>query len=397
MTIPQAQNDDERARIALVAEKHAQARELLRRFDLDCWLTFTREGSDPLLPFVTGAEYLVGTSALMIFADGPSVAIVADYDRGQVDGVFDLVHAYGLDWHEPFRDVLTDRAPGRIAINTSRDDHGIDGLTHGLWLLLRDALEPLGMTDRLVSAEEVAGRVRALKTPAEVERIRRSCDITVRIFDDLTGMLRPGLTETDVHAILVERMQAHEVGPAWEASYCPSVTTSRGVGGHAAPGLVAIEPGDALRVDFGVRHEGYCSDLQRTWYFPSASDPRPPAAIARPFEAVRDGIALAAELLAPGMSGVEVDSPVRSLLAERGFTFTHALGHQLGRLCHDGGMVLGPDNARYRDRSRGTVEAGMVFTLEPCVGPIGLEEDVLVTDRGVEFLVPAQRELIIVS
>ncbi len=392
-----AQNDDELARIALVAEKRSQARDLLRRFDLDCWLTFTREGSDLLLPFVTGGDALVGTSALMIFAEGPSVAIVADYDRGQVAGVFDEVHAYSLDWREPFRDVLTSRDPRQIGINVSSDDHGIDGLTHGLWLLLRDTLKPLGMEDRLVSAAPVAERVRALKTPGEVERIRRACDITVRIFDDLTGMLRVGLTESDVHAILVERMTAYEVGPAWDAAYCPSVSTSRGVGGHNAPGMLAIEPGDALRVDFGVRHEGYCSDLQRTWYFPSAADPTPPAAIARPFEAVRDGIQLAAELLEPGRTGVEVDDPVRSLVAERGFTFTHALGHQLGRLCHDGGMLLGPDNARYRDRSHGTVEAGMVFTLEPCVGPIGLEEDVVVTGDGVHFLTAPQREPILMS
>ena len=396
MTTP-TRTGDEQARIDLVVEKHAQARDLLKHFDLDCWLTFTRESSDLLLPFVTGGDSLVGTAALMVFAGGPSVAIVADYDRGQVDGVFDEVHAYALDWREPFRDVLSSRSPRQLAINVSRDDHGIDGLTHGLWLLLRDTIEPLGMADRLVSAEPVAERVRALKTPAEVERIRRACDITVRIFDDLTGMLRPGLTETDVHGILVERMAAYEVGPAWDAAYCPSVSTSRGVGGHNAPGLLAIEAGDALRVDFGVRHEGYCSDLQRTWYFPSAADPSPPAAIARPFDAVRDGILLAAELLAPGQTGVEVDTPVRSLLAERGFAFTHALGHQLGRLCHDGGMLLGPDNARYRERSHGRVEAGMVFTLEPCVGPIGLEEDILVTDAGVEFLVPPQRELIIIS
>ena len=84
------------------------------------------------------------------------------------------------------------------------------------------------------------------------------------------------------------------------------------------------------------------------------------------------------------------------LLADRGYSFTHALGHQLGRLAHDGGMVLGPDNARYRDRSGGVIQAGMIFTLEPVVGPIGLEDDVLVTDSGCEFLLPTQEAIYLV-
>lgn len=68
----------QRLRRELVAEKHAQAVALLNEHGIDCWLTFAREGSDLLLPFVTGGEYIVGTSTLMLFANGPSVAIVAD-------------------------------------------------------------------------------------------------------------------------------------------------------------------------------------------------------------------------------------------------------------------------------------------------------------------------------
>lgn len=389
-------SEDERLRRSLLAEKHAQAASLLREHDIDCWLTFAREGSDLLLPFVMGGDYLVGMSALMIFASGPSVAIVADYDQSQVDGVFDQVLPYSLDWSEPLQTTLAERRPQRIGINVSCADHGIDGLTHGLYLTLQQALEPIGLVGAMVPAEPVSARVRAIKTPAEIERITRSCQITARIFDDLEGMLKPGITESDVHAILVERMETYQVGPAWEAAWCPSVASSKSKGGHAAPGTVPIERGDAVRVDFGVIHEGYCSDMQRTWYLLAPGENAATPDIQRPFDAVRDGISLAAELIEPGKSGQEIDAPVRHLIEERGFTFTHALGHQLGRLAHDGGMVLGPDNARYGDRSAGTIEAGMVFTLEPCVGPIGLEEDVVVTDDGVRFLVPPQQQLFLI-
>ena len=383
-------------RIDLTAEKHAQAVGLLREYDIDSWLTFAREGSDLLLPYVLGNQEIVGTTALMLFATGPSVAVVADYDVGQVEGVFDQVLPYSLDWREPLQQTLRERRPARIGINVSEHDHGVDGLTHGLHLALVAALAPLGLVSALVPAEPVSARVRAVKTPAEIERLRRAVATTVRIFDDVTATLRLGLTERDVFEIVEERMQTYGVEPAWEAGWCPAVASSRSPGGHAPAGTTRLEAGDAVRLDFGVRAEGYCSDLQRTWYLRRPGETTVPDAIARPFAAVRDGIAFAAELLRPGVRGVDVDAPVRALVAERGYTFTHALGHQIGRLCHDGGLVLGPDNARYGARSGGTVEAGMVFTLEPVVGPVGLEEDVLVTETGCEFLTPPQRDILLV-
>ena len=121
------QSEAEALRRSLVAEKHAQAKTLLRDLGVDCWLTFQREGSDVLLPYVLGVDELVSQSALMIFADGPSVAIVMDYDATVVEEVFDEVHAYRSTWKEPLRIVLEERKPARIAINYDRLDDGIDG------------------------------------------------------------------------------------------------------------------------------------------------------------------------------------------------------------------------------------------------------------------------------
>ncbi len=388
--------EQQQFRLELLAEKHAQAKSLMRQEGMDCWLTFSREGSDLLLPFVMGGDYLVGTAALMIFADGPTVAIVADYDALQVEGAFDQVIPYSLDWREPFRSVLSERNPAVIGVNYAASDFGIDGLTHGMYLLLTETLKPMGFESRLASSEPVSGMVRAIKTPAEVERIRRACQITQRIFDDVTAMVKPGLTELEIYEMINERMQNYGVGPSWEASYCPAVASSKSRRGHAAPGNVVIEPGDAFAVDFGVIYEGYASDMQRSWYFRKSGETTPPAEMGHAFNAVRDGILLAAELLKPGMIGWDVDKPVRDLVSSRGYTFTHALGHQLGRLCHDGGMVLGPNNARYSHRSGLKVEAGMVFTLEPCINWVGLEDDVVVTDTGCEFLFPTQEAIYVV-
>ena len=385
------------ARRQLVSEKHQQARELLAKQGVDVWLTFSREGSDLLLPFAMGGEYLVGQAALMVFAEGPSVAIVADYDTGQVEGEFDIIHGYSGDWKEPFLETLRERNPSRIAVNYSENDFGTDGLTYGLYLKLTRALAEIGMADRIESSEPITAMLRAVKTASEIERIRRACAITQQLFDDVTAWVRPGLTEMQVHEFINERMQAYGVTPSWEAAYCPSVTTSRHKPGHEPPSDDPIRPGDGLQIDFGVFYEGYASDLQRMWYFCKPGETTVAEDQQHAFDTMVEGIRLAAEMIKPGMRGYEVDDAVRNYVKERGYTFTHALGHQMGRMCHDGGLTLGPRNARYGDRVTGEIVPGMVFTLEPCIYNLGVEEDVVVTEHGVEWLTPPQTKVYVIQ
>jgi Xaa-Pro aminopeptidase len=82
--------------------------------------------------------------------------------------------------------------------------------------------------------------------------------------------------------------------------------------------------------------------------------------------------------------------------------YQHATGHQLGRTSHDGSTILGPRWERYGQTPYGVVEVGNVFTLElgarvPGRGYVSLEEDVVVTSRGVEWLTKPQTELILVK
>ncbi|NLF66061.1 MAG: aminopeptidase P family protein, partial [Chloroflexi bacterium] len=75
--------------------------------------------------------------------------------------------------------------------------------------------------------------------------------------------------------------------------------------------------------------------------------------------------------------------------------------HLLGRSAHDGATVLGPRWERYAGICELPVEVGNVFTLElhvpvPGRGIMSLEEDVLVTEDGVEYLSRPQTELRII-
>ncbi len=152
-------------------------------------------------------------------------------------------------------------------------------------------------------------------------------------------------------------------------------------------------------MDFGVSRDDYCSDLQRVWYFLDEGETSPPEDVARAWQALWDSVDAGVELLRPGAAGWEVDAAARENLVAAGFPEPkYALGHQLGRSAHDGGTLLGPPWDRYGTAAMGRVEEGNVFTVEfgtavPGRGYIGLEEDVLVTADGVEWLSTPQREL----
>jgi Xaa-Pro aminopeptidase len=122
------------------------------------------------------------------------------------------------------------------------------------------------------------------------------------------------------------------------------------------------------------------------------------------FQTVVRAIEKAAAALRPGVQGWEIDSIAREALHSEGYDeFQHALGHQLGRSPHDGGgATLAPRWERYNETPFRSVERGNVFTLEPSVilpeyGLVGVEENVLVTEYGCEFLSRRQTELPILS
>jgi len=161
------------------------------------------------------------------------------------------------------------------------------------------------------------------------------------------------------------------------------------------------QAGHLLHFDFGIRVDGYCSDLQRMVYFGSSDSI--PEEVLRGFNTIRDAIQVAAAMLRPGVVGAAVDAVARSLITSAGYEeYKNALGHQVGRNAHDGGTLLGPRWQRYGSLPDGIVEPGNVFTLEPNLktqqfGMISLEEDVLITENGCEFLSTPQRELICIE
>jgi Xaa-Pro aminopeptidase len=387
----------------LVQEKLDQAVGILREQDVDLWLTFVRETSltsDPSLDLVAGV-YSAWQGAFLVAAGGERIAIVGRFDAPSVEqtGAYDVI-PYDESIRPALRDAVARLEPSSIALNYSESDPAADGLTHGLWRVLQDTFADTPYADRFISSEAIVNALRGRKSPEEVDRIRGATRETEEIFDIVTAALRPGLSELEIAGLMHAEIERRGIGYAWGRDHCPAVNAGpeKDVG-HSPPGELRTRSSELLHVDFGVSQADYCSDLQRVWYFLDEGEASAPDDVRRAWDALWTSVEAGVATLRPGAAGWEVDAAARESLVAAGYPEPmYALGHQLGRSAHDGGTVLAPRWDRYGAAPFGVVEEGNVFTLEygtgvPGRGYIGLEEDVVVTADGVEWLSTPQREL----
>ncbi|MCR4438919.1 MAG: Xaa-Pro peptidase family protein [bacterium] len=393
--------------MALVQEKIAQAIAILQEQGVDMWLIFVRESGtmpDPCLELVVGTS-CTWQSAFIITTRGDTLALVGSLDvaNQKEHGYYREVIGYQESIRPHLLQVLDRLAPRSIAINFSESDNMADGLTHGMYLLLQKYLEGTPYRDRLLSSERIVAALRGRKSATEQEAIGQAVELTLRMFDAVGARLRPGLSEKEVAQLLLDEVAAHGVELAWDPEMCPSVFTGpESAGAHAGPTERRIAPGHLMNIDFGIKCNGYCSDLQRTWYFLRPGERQAPEVVRRGFAAVRDAIQLASQALTPGAECWTVDDVARRHIVACGFEeYPHALGHQIGRKAHDGAGILCPRWERYGNRPYELVEEGQVYTLEPRVtvpdhGVATIEEVVVVHKDGCTFLSAPQQELYLV-
>jgi Xaa-Pro aminopeptidase len=386
--------------------KTEQACEILREIEIDAWLVWVRETSqmaDPVLELVLGGD-LVWQSALIFTRQGKKLGIIGNFDADGVKakGIYDDIIPYTKGIKEELVKQLSKLDPQKIAINFSTNDVAADGLSVGMHMLLKDYLRGTPYSNRLVSAENLVQKLRGRKTSEEVSRIRKAVEITEDIFEQAKGFVKTDMTELEIYDFFHKSMGERGVTSAWSEDHNPAVDAGPNKQfGHAGPTDNKTKEGHLLHFDFGVRYYDYCSDIQRMFFFGEKKDI--PSEVQDAFETVRDGIQAAAKFVKPGALGYEVDAVARDFVKDAGYDeYQHALGHQLGRLAHDGGSLLGPKWERYGDTPMWIVEVGNVFTLEFYVttknyGQVSLEEDILITRDGCESLSNPQRELICIE
>ncbi|HET6595470.1 MAG TPA: Xaa-Pro peptidase family protein [Anaerolineales bacterium] len=395
--------------MTLMQEKVNQGIEVLKEQRIDLWLTFVRETSgvrDPMLDFLIGPNDLTWPSALILTSKGEKIAIVGNLEKDAVSrtSVFDTIIGYDTAVSTPLRETITRLNPNQIAVNTSRNNVHADGLTHAMYEILCDYLKDTPYTDRLVSAESIINAMRGRKTQEELERIRKAVEITDEIYKKTFDFIKVGMTEIQIGEYMHQLAQDYGVGLAWPAENCPAVNSGpNSPVGHNGPTEIKVEPGHIIHFDFGVKYQDYCSDIQRLVYVLRDGETEAPLEVQRGFITIRTAIEKSREAMKPGVIGNSIDVIAREILVDAGYAeYQHALGHQLGRVAHDGGALLGPLWEKYGDDPKRELEVGQVFTIEPGLavpnyGHVALEEDVVLTENGAEYIGEPQQDLILIK
>lgn len=263
-------------------------------------------------------------------------------------------------------------------------------MPHALWEALRVAAPDVD----LVPAGPWIDEDRAVKEPAEVERIAAAAAVADRALAGLLPEIRPGVTE----AALAWRLEAlmREGGAEALAFDVAALAGPQAALPHGSPGPRPVRAGRVLLFDFGAQVGGYRSDMTRT-LFVGAPRERDLAIFELVASAQRAAIGLLERAAADGgplPSGRAVDAAARDRIvaAGHGAHFGHGTGHGIGLATHERPSLsrVAPDEP---------LPSPTVFSVEPGVylaRRTGVRiEDLVLLDaarRHVELLTRFPRE-----
>jgi Xaa-Pro aminopeptidase len=365
----------------------------LEKQDLYAFLFVDREAINPshIARDIVGTGF-VGLSAFLITQDGKRKAIVRGYDADNIPKVYEVTE-YETGFNKILLQELEKMKGKKLALNYSPNLAGVDTLSHGTYLIIEEVLNKIpGL--KTVSAEDVLISSVGRRFPEEIELFKKAVEITDEILDETHHKyLKPSFTEIQVAKYMKCRMKSHEVEPAFDPDGCPIVATGKNtLNGHHKPAHVHINRGDLVNIDFGVKYEGFCSDLTWTWYVPNEGEDEPPRRIEKMFNVLRIAADAAIAAMKPGAISHEIDSIPRKVISDAGFQgYPYGTGHTIGRTAHGIGPGLYPLNDTYKNQGLRVLEEGNVITVEPAIfdseiGRVAVEDDVLVTRNGAVVL-----------
>jgi Xaa-Pro aminopeptidase len=328
---------------------------------------------EPLLVTnLVNIRYLCGfdSSNAALFVEPDRVRLFTDFryigSAREVEGVEAVETRRALVGH------LTELLSGRIGFETILPYEQYEVLERG-------GLE-------LVPRSGIVEQLRACKDEAELATLRHIAQVTDRVFERLMDVPFVGRREIDVAWDLAGLF--HEEGGAAQAYELIVGSGPTGSHPHGRAGERTIEAGELVVIDAGCTIDGYSSDYTRTF----ATGPLN-GEMKEAYAVVLSAQEEALDAMRAGVPGVEVDAIARGVIDGSPFKglFGHGLGHGLGLEIHEA--------PRMSPETSDVLAPGNVVTVEPGVyaeGRFGIriEDDVVVTEDGIENLTGFRKDLV---
>lgn len=291
------------------------------------------------------------------------------------------VRAYtDVPFPEPMiAESLKEMGLGETRIGFELGDDQRLGFPANYLLRLTEALPKAEIKDGTMALTEL----RLIKSKQEIEFMRRACEISVKAYDRCLPQLHPGMTRREIADKLFISMieeGAHPRHPGFLMLNSSTRYDDR-----------RYNQGDRMVADFGACYEGYYGDITRMAIFGEPSDEHK-----KDHRMACDVIDRCFEAMQPGTPIAEISRVANRELARRGYQTVESpkrIGHGIGM-------------ARAEPPSLNEVEkeihrAGMILALEPKVrsekSAVHLEEDVLITEKGPEFLTSGKETLAVIQ
>ena len=323
-------------------------------------------------------EEKVSGSSGRFFISADQVVVLAD-SRYRLQAVAQAVGAriedttYELAAH--WRGWLESLGAKRVAMESAL-------VSHQLWNQLAAAAPEI----ELVEAAGWIEADRAIKEPAEIERIVSACAVADRSLAAMLRRIKPGQTERDLALSLEWEMRTGGADGLAFGIAClagPDAALP-----HGSPSGREVLIGQVLLFDFGATVDGYRSDMTRTLFVgePNARDLEIYQLVAKAQAASIEMLNEALGTGAPAPSGRAVDAAARVVIeaAGHGAHFGHGTGHGIGLATHELPSLS-------RAATDDPLPSPTVFSIEPGVyldGETGVRiEDLMLFDRTRKDLV----------
>jgi Xaa-Pro aminopeptidase len=391
--------------------------EAMRENGIDMWIVMMKEGHyDPLYDDL-GRGY-PGRVAFYIFTDrgGARIeraALGVDGAMLEACGTYDIVRGeYDL------KAFVAERAPKRIGVNMSEQIGAADGLSHASWLELTKTLGE-SWASRLVSAEKLVSDFRSRRVASEVAAFAEAAHLSRSIAERALSneVVRPGSTTLeDVAWWMQDRLLERGLTASFDM---PSVYITGPEGIEAVSNRRVIQRGDVVVIDWGVCLMNFCTDVKRMAYVLKPGEGAPPKGIQHAFDQAVKVREIVRANIKPGKSADETLKILNQKVAEAGFAIMETFNkttdtpkteviigcHSVGNLGHG----IGPSIAWFNPlRLTFQIKPTNMFSIEffawtpaPEWGGkkvrIPLEDDAIVTERGVEWLYPVNNRILLIG